>query len=160
MKSIKLSLLLFVFLIASICSGSQVNSQISKDVKRKLEEKVPIWLSENNVPAVGIGIIENGKIEYAKVFGELQKGVPAPDNTIFNVASITKTVVTMLTLKLVETGQWDLDEPLSDYWVDPDVASDSLHTRLTSRHVLTHQTGFANWRSDNPDNSTFQHSET
>jgi CubicO group peptidase (beta-lactamase class C family) len=143
--------LLVIFMISLICSGSVVNAQINKDVKRKLQAKIPVWLSENNVPAAGIGIIENGKIKYVKVFGELKKGVPAPDNTIFNVASITKTVVTMLTLKLVETGQWDLDEPLSDYWVDPDVANDSLHTRLTTRHVLTHQTGFPNWRRERPD---------
>jgi CubicO group peptidase (beta-lactamase class C family) len=138
------SLLLVFFVIASICSGSFVNAQINKDVKRELQAKIPVWLSENDVPAAGIGIIENGKIKYVKVFGDLRKGVPAPDNTIFNVASITKTAVTMLTLKLVEAGQWDLDEPLSDYWVDPDVANDSLHTRLTTRHVLAHQTGFPN----------------
>jgi CubicO group peptidase (beta-lactamase class C family) len=156
MKSMKTYFLYDIFMIASItacliCSGSLVNAQINKDVERKLQEKIPVWLSENDVPAAGIGIIENGEIKYVKVFGELQKGVPAPDNTIFNVASITKTVVTMLTLKLIEEGQWDLDEPLSDYWVDPDVADDSLHTKLTTRHVLTHQTGFANWRSENPD---------
>jgi CubicO group peptidase (beta-lactamase class C family) len=97
-------------------------------------------------------LIENGEVKYVKVFGELEKGIPAPNTTIFNVASVTKTVVTMLTLKLVDAGQWDLDEPLSNYWVDPDVAKDSLHNKLTSRHVLTHQTGFPNWRSDRPDN--------
>ena len=52
-------------------------------------------MSEYDVPAVGIGIIENGEIRYLKVLGEHQKGFPAPDNTIFNVASITKTVVTL-----------------------------------------------------------------
>ena len=108
-------------------------------------------MTENEVPAAGIGIIDSGKIKYVKVFGELQKGVSASDNTIFNVASITKTVVTMLTLQLVEKGQWDLDEPLSACWIDPDVANDSLHTRLTTRHVLTHQTGFPNWRRERPD---------
>jgi len=134
-----------------ICSSSSANTQINKDAQRKLQEKIPAWLSENDVPAVGIGLIENGEIKYVKVFGELKKGAPAPDNTIFNVASITKTVVVMLTLKLVEAGQWDLDDPLSDYWVDPDVANDSLHTKLTTRHVLTHQTGFPNWRRERPD---------
>jgi CubicO group peptidase (beta-lactamase class C family) len=148
---------LVIFMITSICSISTVKAQITKDVIKKLETKIPVWLFENDVPAAGIGIIENGEIKYAKVFGELKKGVPAPDNTIFNVASITKTVVTMLTLKLVETGQWDLDEPLSDYWVDPDVANDSLRTKLTTRHVLTHQTGFPNWRRERPDHKlTFE----
>ena len=42
--------------------------------------------------------------------------------------------------------QWQLDEPLCNYWVDPDVADDPKHLTLTTRHVLTHQTGFDNWR--------------
>ncbi len=135
----------------TILQKDELQAKTNCKVNLGFEDKVTGWLAENNVPAAGIGLIENGEIKYVKVFGELRKGVPAPDNAIFNVASITKTVVTMLTLKLVETGQWNLDEPLSDYWVDPDVANDSLHTKLTTRHVLTHTTGFPNWRSDHPD---------
>jgi len=104
------------------------------------------WLSENHVPALGIGIIREGKLRQVKMYGELRKGVPAPYNTIFNVASLTKPIVTMVTLKLIDSGQWKLDEPLANYWVDPDVAGDPMHRKLTTRHVLSHQTGFANWR--------------
>ena len=147
MKSTKIYFLLVFYVIVTICPGSLLNAQISKELKRKLQEKVPVWLSENNVPAAGIGKIENGKIEYVKVFGELKKGVPAPDNAIFSVASITKPIVTMLTLKLVESGKWNLDEPLDNYWIDPDVADNPFHKKLTTRIVLTHQTGFLNWRN-------------
>ena len=135
-------------LLPIIFIGTLIQAQTNNKVNLSFEDKVQSWLTENNVPAAGIGVIENGEIKYVKVFGELKKGFPAPDNTIFNVASITKTAVTMLTLKFVEEGQWDLDEPLSNYWVDPDVADDPLHTKLTTRHVLTHQTGFANWRRE------------
>ena len=110
------------------------------------EAQVAAWLAEHKVPAVGIGIIRDGRLRQVKVFGELQKGVPAPYDTIFNVASLAKPVVTMLTLKLVAAGQWQLDEPLAKYWVDPDVAADPRHRTLTTRHVLSHQTGFKNWR--------------
>ncbi|UCH15514.1 MAG: beta-lactamase family protein, partial [Bacteroidales bacterium] len=137
-------------LLLTICLGSIVKAQNNTDISSSLEEKIPVWLSENNVPAVGIGIIEDGRINYLKVFGELKKGIPAPDNTIFNVASMTKPVVAMLTLKLVQAGQWDLNEPLFHYWIDPDVENDPLHKKLTSRHVLTHQTGFVNWRGGHP----------
>ena len=77
-------------------------------------------LRENNVPAVGIGTIRDGKLARMDVIGELTKGVAAPPNTIFNVASLAKPIVTMLTLKLVSQGEWKLDEPLANYWVDPD----------------------------------------
>ena len=61
---------------------------------------------------------------------------------------MTKPIVAMVTLKLVENEQWNLDEPLANYWIDPDVAEDPRHTKLTTRHVLSHQTGFPNWRND------------
>ena len=143
-------LILLTKLLATIFFGTMLQAHINTKINLNFEDKINNWLVEYNVPAVGIGIIENGEVTFVKVFGELKKGVPAPDNTIFGVASMTKPVVAMLTLKLVEAGQWDLDEPLFHYWVDPDVANDPRHKKLTTRHVLRHQTGFLNWRSNLP----------
>ena len=108
------------------------------------------WLAANHVPAVGIGIIRDGKLRDVKVFGELQKGSPAPYNTLFSIASLTKPVTAMLTLKLVSLGKWSLDEPLDKYWIDPDIRNDPRHSKLTTRIILSHQTGFANWRRLEP----------
>jgi CubicO group peptidase (beta-lactamase class C family) len=104
------------------------------------------WLRENHVPALGIGILRDGQLKEIRMFGELKPGSPAPYNAIFNVASLTKPIVALLTLKLVSSGAWKLDEPLARYWVDPDIASDPRHQKLTTRLVLSHQTGFKNWR--------------
>src|SRR4051794_4338418 len=113
-----------------------------------LPEQLPLWMAEHHVPAVGIALIEHGRLKEARVFGELRKGVPAPDNTLFEVASLTKPITSMTALKLVNAGQWNLDEPLLNYWVDPDVKDDPRHKKLTTRIVLSHQTGFPNWRTD------------
>ena len=131
--------------IITSCDTAQIDTKSDLNFNNKVQN----WLSENNVPAAGIGIIEDGKVKYANVIGELKKDIPAPDNAIFNIASLTKPVVAMLTLKLVENGQWDLDEPLFHYWIDPDISNDPLHKKLTTRHVLRHQTGFTNWRRMN-----------
>ncbi len=40
---------------------------------------------------------------------------------------------------------------MSAHWIDPDVAADPRHTKLTPRLALAHQTGFANWRGDSKD---------
>jgi CubicO group peptidase (beta-lactamase class C family) len=50
----------------------------------------------------------------------------------------------------VNLGKWSLGEPLSNYFVDPDVASDGRHPQLTTRLVLTHQTGLPNWKGNEP----------
>lgn len=109
------------------------------------------WMADNHLPALGLGIIREGHLKEVKVYGMLKKGQSAPYNALFNVASLTKPVVAMLTLRLVSQGKWNLDEPLAHFWVDPDLKNDPRHHKLTTRHVLTHQTGFANWRWNNPD---------
>ena len=108
-------------------------------------------LNEMKVPAMGIGIIENGELKSVQVEGKIQGNIDAPANTIFDVASLTKTITTLLTLQLVQNGDWNLDESLDTYWIDPDVQDDSFHKKLTTRHILAHRTGFPNWRWMNED---------
>jgi CubicO group peptidase (beta-lactamase class C family) len=115
------------------------------------ETEIEKWLIENKVPTLGIGVIKDGKLQQVKVFGEIKKGISAPYNTIFNVASLTKPITAMVTLKLVSLGKWNLDEPIYKYWTDPDVSKDKNCKILTTRHILSHQTGFTNWRGNNKD---------
>lgn len=107
-------------------------------------------LEEYHVPTVGICIIENGVIKYATVFGNLPGHSPAPLNTLFNIASLTKPITSTTTLMLVSQGQWELDEPLYHYWIDPDVVNDERYKKLTTRHVLSHRSGLPNWRGHEP----------
>lgn len=125
------------------------SSSASKQDLFDNDQETEKWLKENNVPALGIGIITDGKLKQIKVFGELKKSITAPYNTIWNVASLTKPVTAITVLKLVSSGKWDLDEPLYKYWIDPDIAKDPNLKLLTTRIVLSHQTGFPNWRSFN-----------
>lgn len=103
-------------------------------------------LKDNNVPALGIGIIENGELTKVEVYGTLDKQTTAPYNSIFKVASLTKPIVALTTLKLMDKGLLDLDEPLYKYWIDPDIKNDMRYKKLTPKIILTHRTGFPNWR--------------
>jgi CubicO group peptidase (beta-lactamase class C family) len=134
----------FGCLFATAYISAQVDATLFKD--KTITEK---WLSEKNISALGIGYIKDGKIEQISVFGNLEKDKSAPKNSIWNVASLTKPITALLTLKLVNEGKWDLDEPLYNYWIDPDIANDPRHKLLTTRHILSHQTGFPNWRWNN-----------
>jgi CubicO group peptidase (beta-lactamase class C family) len=55
-----------------------------------------------------------------------------------------------MVLMLVSQQKWRLDEPLYYYWIDPDVANDERHKKLTTRHILSHQSGLPNWRGHEP----------
>lgn len=109
------------------------------------------WMVKNHIPALGIGYIENGIIKEATVYGKDENGKAYNSSTIFNVASLTKPITAMVTLQLVNEGKWSLDEPLYNYWIDPDVVGDPRAKKLTTRNILTHQSGFPNWRGKNDD---------
>jgi len=117
----------------------------SKTDLNDLDAKIAQWQKDLNIPNVAISIIENGRVEKSKVYGDLSNGKPAPRNMIFEVASITKVVFSTLVLKLVQKGEWNLDEPPAKYFIDPEVASNPFSKKITTRHVLSQQSGFDNW---------------
>ncbi|MCB0494118.1 MAG: beta-lactamase family protein [Cyclobacteriaceae bacterium] len=139
--------LVILFLYVSIVTAYAQSDAPAMDNNTQIEK----WLKDNKVPTLGLGIIEGGKLTQVKVFGDISEGVSAPYNTIFNVASLTKPVTAMVALKLVSSGKWNLDEPLYKYWIDPDIANDPRNKMLTTRLILSHQTGFPNWRRMNED---------
>ena len=127
-----------------------------KDVEKKNSQKglfidtqvTNRWLSEKKIPSVAIGFIDQGQIAQTSVFGEISPGNPAPLNTIWNVASLTKPITAMIALKMVNDGLWDLDESISKVYTDPDLQDDYRYSELTTRIILSHQTGLPNWRGD------------
>ncbi|OBW40249.1 Esterase EstB [Chryseobacterium sp. MOF25P] len=117
----------------------------------KLTDNLEQLLKNNNIPTLGLGIIENGKLTEIKVYGKLNDKTSASYNSLFNVASLTKPVTAITVLRLVGLRKWNLDEPLDKYFIDPDIAKDPRHKKLTTRLILSHQTGFPNWRWVNND---------
>ncbi|MEL7311280.1 MAG: serine hydrolase domain-containing protein [Pseudomonadota bacterium] len=111
-----------------------------------VDQKLRQILSQHQINTAGIAVISNGTPVWHATYGDQAPGVPASERTLFNVASITKTVVAETVLRLAATGALSLDEPMSTYWIDPDLQDDSRHQLLTPRHALTHRTGFLNWR--------------
>ncbi len=112
----------------------------------KFDDALKTMVETHRINTAGIGIIKDGILVWEGYYGEQAPGIPASEQTLFNVASITKSVTAETVLRLVSDGQLSLDEPMSAYWVDPDLKNDPRHHLLTPRMVLNHTTGFLNWR--------------
>ena len=115
-------------------------------VQNSFKKEIEQLLKQEKVPALGLGIIENGRLKQIQVFGNIDKDIPASYNSIFKVASLTKPITALVTLKLISAGKLGLDEPLDKYWNDSDLKNDKRTQKLTPRIILSHQSGFANWR--------------
>lgn len=150
-------LLLFTFIV--VFSGCKMsNAQESGDIpgvtaKRATEfdRAIPEIMEKRGVNTAGVGVIKNGELVWTGYYGEQSSGVPASSETLFNVASITKTITAEAILHMVEDGKLDLDESMAPYWVDPDLEQDPRHAMLTPRMTLNHSSGFLNWRNMHTD---------
>lgn len=98
------------------------------------------------IPSISIGYIHDGKLQQIRAFGEQKPGLPITYNSLYKVASLTKPITALTVLKLVDKGIWDLDEPLSLYYVDPELKDAPYLPKLTTRNVLSQQSGLPNWR--------------
>ena len=105
------------------------------------------------IPGVSLALIKDGKVVYHKVYGvtNAMTGEKVNDLTLYEAASITKPVFAFAVQRLAERGVIDLDKPLYLYLPYDDIAYDDRYKLITARHVLTHRTGFPNWRSMNED---------
>ncbi len=110
------------------------------------DSQIETLLKKQKIPSLSIGYIENGKLQQIRAFGEQKPNVAIAINSIYKVASLTKPITALVVLKLIEAGKWKLDEPIAKYYIDPAIKDDPFINKLTTRHILSHQSGFPNWR--------------
>ena len=117
------------------------------------DQKFEAIMNKHHINTIGVAVIESGEIDWTGYYGQQAPGIPASANTLFDVGSITKLITTQTVLQLVKAGKINLDEPMSEHWIDPDLINDERHQKLTPRLVLTHSTGLPNWRFFSDDNT-------
>ena len=142
MKRYKLS---FIFLLSLILLALPFCK--AQDLGSTLEKEIPKLMEMANIPGMSIAVIRDGKIFWSGAFGlrNRETNEPVDENTIFEAASLTKTITAAAALKLVERGKLDLDKALAEYLPYPKLSGDERYKKITARHVLTHTTGLPNW---------------
>jgi CubicO group peptidase (beta-lactamase class C family) len=132
-------------------------SPANAERKRQLDQQMPSWLKEFNVTSASIAYIDGGKIAFTACYGnQIPGGPPTNENTLYNVASLTKPITAEVILRLASEQKFSLDEPIWHFWTDPDIKDDPWNKLLTPRICLSHQTGFTNWRYQTKGVLTFQ----
>ncbi len=137
----KLYVIILGFLVLTACTDRVSMYTPPEDV----EGRIITLMDKYNAASVGVGIIKNGKLVWTGYYGEQSAGVPVGSRTMFNTASTNKAVTAETALRLASRGVIDLDEPISDYYIHPDIKNDPRHKLLTPRILLSHQAGFKNW---------------
>lgn len=144
---------LFLCLMAlALTAVAQSKNPATDEHLIQLEKSVPQLMITGEVPGLSIAVIRDAKMVWLKDFGVANSSTKQPvgGSTIFEAASLSKPVFAYGVLRLVEKGKLDLDAPLANYLPRPYVENDARVGRITARMVLSHTTGFPNWRQNQP----------
>ena len=104
-----------------------------------LKERMAHW----GVPAVGIAVINDGGIEWARTYGVLEAGGAQEVNasTLFQAASISKPVTAAATLRLVELGRLDLGQAANSRLRSWKIPDDELVFAVEGGHLVARVEG-------------------
>jgi CubicO group peptidase (beta-lactamase class C family) len=104
-----------------------------------------------NIPGAAWGIVIDGELAHTGVMGyrDVPAKAPVTPDTVFRIASMTKSFTAMAILKLRDEGKLSLDDPAENYVPEMKalVYPTSDSPRITVRHLLSHAEGFP---EDNP----------
>ena len=124
---------------------------------KKLETYFPLveklyreYAAKNHFPGYSFGIVLDGHLVFSGSGGytDIDKKIPATTQSMFRIASMSKSFMGMAILKLRDEGKLKLDDPVYQYI--PEMKGQQLTVDapiITVRNLLTHSAGFP---EDNP----------
>ncbi|MFD5632878.1 serine hydrolase domain-containing protein [Streptomyces sp. NPDC127077] len=108
----------------------------------KLAEFVSSQAMELGVPGAAVGVLLEGREMYASHgVTSLANPLPVDEDTLFPVASVSKTFTATALMRLVAEGKVDLDAPVRRYVPELRLADDEAAARITVLNLLNHTSG-------------------
>jgi len=138
---------LYCFFGRSDVSSDQVEI-LQQNIIQNLKDSIPKWLSDYNIPAMAIAVVNDQGILWDAEFGYTtdEKTAAVDSQTLFSLQSISKNVTALAVLKAVQDGLLDLDVPITHYLPEFTVKSrfeKNPEQKITLRHLLSHWSGLA-----------------
>jgi CubicO group peptidase (beta-lactamase class C family) len=153
-----LALILVSVLSMQVAGSPQTAPQFTDSARLKLatafseiDQNFTEFVRTAHVPGAAWGIVLDGQLVHTGAAGIRDAGSKAPvdADTVFRIASMTKSFTAMAILKLRDEGKLSLDDPAERFV--PELKQLRYPTtdapRITVRHLLTHSAGFP---EDNP----------
>lgn len=142
--------------------GSTITTQ-------QVDAMVNHLLDAAHVTGAGVAIFQDGRIAYLKAYGlrDTEKHLPLTPDSVMTSASLSKTAFAAVVMRLVQQGTLNLDKPVYEYLPKPlteypryaDLQGDERYKKITLRMLLSHTSGFPNWRAFEDDHKLHIHFE-
>lgn len=119
------------------------NLQAQSDLPNKFEEWIEFNRKEWKIPGMAVGIVKDGKVIYAKGFGEkrLGSGEKVDEHTVFGIASASKNMTAAALGVLVDEGKINWEDKIVQHIPWFQMKDPWITNELTIRDALTHRSG-------------------
>ncbi|NIB38473.1 beta-lactamase family protein [Pseudomaricurvus alkylphenolicus] len=132
--------------VAAICVllGHLAQANIQEHAGAELDSKIKRLMGQYSVPGSSVALVRKGEVVWSKSYGmaDTEGDVPVNGESVFQVASVSKSVTAWGVMKLVEQGKLELDVPVESYltrWQLPPSPFDN--SQVTVRRLLSHTAG-------------------
>ncbi|MGS2719163.1 serine hydrolase domain-containing protein [Paraglaciecola aestuariivivens] len=133
MLSFASSVLLFVCVLGPSLAADPWLQEFAKDVQQKAQRK--------NLPGYAFAYIQKGKPAQVVVYGkDSAKGAPIDLDTVFRLASVSKTFTSMLMAKYVAQKQLDWQVPVGQ--LVPEFSAKPVSNQLVLSHIIGQSSGY------------------
>ena len=133
-----------MMLLSNTCSVIDPEVEEFPDFNAEIKKEMTIY----QIPSLSACVIKNNEIVWVKYYGNSAVSNSLPDsNSIYSVASVSKTVLVTAVMQLFEQGLIDLDTDINNYLPISIQNPNYPSTKITVRILLTHTSGLA-WPKD------------
>lgn len=128
-----------IALIKLIIIEGGIMGNLSEKTIKTIESEMNYW----KIPGVSIAVIKDGKLMQSIGLGfrNAEENLPVTADTMFGIASCSKSMTSALISILVDKGVLNYDEPVTTYAPNL-VMKDPAARNMTLRDILSHMTGF------------------
>lgn len=128
--------LILVVLFATTIGGAQ-------SARDSMNREISTIIKESSIPGLGVSIVSEKGLRYAGGFGlrDVGQQLSYDSLTIQPVASISKTMIAVALMKLVEEGKADLNTDINAYLPFKVVNPNFPDRKITLLHLATHTSG-------------------
>jgi len=142
-----LPFLLFLLVASAVAAGMPRPLALAGNPPDQKFEQIAALVAEKmtdyGVPGVAFGVVKEGQVTVRGLgVSNLDNPQPITPDTIFALASISKTVTATAIMRLVEQGKLDLSAPVRRYLPDFSVLDPSATRDVAIWHLLTHTPGW------------------
>lgn len=119
-------------------------SAFAADRFDKLRDSIRSQMTTQQAPSITVGVAKDGKVIWEESFGwaDRERRILATPNTMYSLASISKTMTGTALMTLVQAGKLDLDHPINDYLKDAKLQAHIGDVNdATVRRVANHTSG-------------------